>query len=90
LKPHNKQAFAIKIEESKGIKMAHGTDELSHGHSVAAWSAVIVAILGVTVVTLGVCLPMDSLTVVGSVITVVSFFVGPVLAKLGYGVAGKK
>jgi hypothetical protein len=33
---------------------------------------------------------MDSLTVVGSVITVVSFFVGPVLAKLGYGIAGKK
>jgi hypothetical protein len=70
--------------------LAHGTDELGHGHSVAAWSAVIVAILGVTVLTFGVCLPLDSLTVAGSAITLVSIFVGPVLAKLGYGVAGKK
>ncbi len=70
--------------------MAHGTEELGHGHSVAAWSAVLVAILGVTVLTLGVCLPMDSLTVVGAVITGVSVFLGPVLAKLGYGVKGKK
>lgn len=70
--------------------MAHGTEELGHGHSVAAWSAVITAIVGVTVATLGVCLPVDTLTVVGSVIAVLSIFMGPVLAKLGYGVKDKK
>lgn len=70
--------------------MAHGTEELGHGHSVAAWSAVITANVGVTIATLGVCLPVDALTVVGSVITVLSIFMGPVLAKLGYGVKDKK
>lgn len=70
--------------------MAHGAEELGHGHSVAAWSAVITAIVGVTVATLGVCVPMDALTVVGSVITGLSIFLGPVLAKFGYGVKDKK
>jgi hypothetical protein len=70
--------------------MAHGTEELGHGHSIAAWTAVLVAILGVTIVTLGVCLEISPLTIIGSLITAVSIFLGPLLAKLGYGVAGKK
>jgi hypothetical protein len=70
--------------------MAHGTEELGHGHSIAAWTAVLVAILGVSVLTLGVCLEVTALTIVGSAITVISIFLGPVLARLGYGVAGKK
>lgn len=70
--------------------MAHGTEELGHGHSVAAWTAVITAIFGVAVATLGVCLPMETLTIVGSIITGLSIFLGPVLAKLGYGVKDKK
>ena len=70
--------------------MSHSTDELGHGHSVAAWSAVIVAILGVTVLTVGVCLSEATFTIIGTVISLVSVVVGPVLAKLGYGVAGKK
>ena len=70
--------------------MAHGTEELGHGHSIAAWTAVLVAILGVSVLTLGVCLEVSALTIVGSAITVISIFVGPVLARLGYGLTGKK
>jgi len=70
--------------------MAHKAEELGHGHSIAAWTAVLVAILGVSTLTLGVCLEISALTVVGSVITVISIFLGPVLARLGYGVAGKK
>ena len=69
--------------------MAHDSNDPGHGHSTAAWSAVIVAVLGVTLLTLGVCLPDTAITIVGTIITGVSFFVGPVLAKLGYGVAGK-
>lgn len=70
--------------------MAQDNNDLGHGHSTAAWSAVIVAVLGVTLLTLGVCLPESTITIVGTIVTVISFFVGPVLAKLGYGVAGKK
>lgn len=64
-------------------------NEPGHGHSVAAWSAVIVAIIGVTLATLGVCIGDNTITTIGSVITVVSIFLGPVLAKLGFGIAGK-
>jgi hypothetical protein len=64
-------------------------NEPGHGHSVAAWSAVIVAIIGVTLATLGVCITDNTITAIGSVITVVSIFLGPVLAKLGFGIAGK-
>jgi hypothetical protein len=70
--------------------MSHGNEELGHGHSVAAWTAVIVAIIGVSVVTLGVVLEISVLNIIGSAITVISIFLGPVMAKLGYGVAGKK
>lgn len=70
--------------------MSHGNEELGHGHSVAAWTAVIVAIIGVSVLTLGVVLEISVLNIIGSAITVISIFVGPIMAKLGYGVAGKK
>jgi hypothetical protein len=64
-------------------------NEPGHGHSVAAWSAVIVAIVGVTLATLGVCIADNTITTIGSVITVISIFLGPVLARLGFGIAGK-
>jgi hypothetical protein len=70
--------------------MSHANEELGHGHSVAAWTAVIVAIIGVSVVTLGVVLDISVLNIIGSAITLISIFLGPVMAKLGYGVAGKK
>jgi hypothetical protein len=64
-------------------------NEPGHGHSIAAWSAVIVAIIGVTIATLGVWLGDNTMTIAGSVVTVLSIGLGPVLAKLGFGVAGK-
>jgi len=64
-------------------------NEPGHGHSVAAWSAVIVAILGTTIATVGVCMADNTITIAGAVVTGISIVLGPVLAKLGYGVAGK-
>ena len=66
--------------------MSNHENEPGHGNSVAAWSAVITAILGVSVATLGVVLPQGALVIVGTVLTVLSIPMGPVLAKLGYGV----
>ena len=66
--------------------MSNHENEPGHGNSVAAWSAVITAIVGVSVATLGIVLPNTVLTVVGSDLTVVSIPLGPVLAKLGYGI----
>lgn len=66
--------------------MSSNDNEPGHGHSIAAWSAVITAIVGVTIGTLGVVLEDSTLVIIGSVITVVSIPLGPVLAKLGFGV----
>ena len=66
--------------------MSNHENEPGHGHSVAAWSAVITAIVGVSAATLGIVLPEGSLVVVGAVLTVLSIPMGPVLAKRGYGI----
>ena len=66
--------------------MSNHENEPGHGHSVAAWAAVITAIVGVTIATLGVVLPEGTLVIIGSVVTVLSIPMGPILAKLGYGV----
>lgn len=66
--------------------MSNHENEPGHGNSVAAWTAVITAIVGVSAATLGVVLPNTALIVVGSVLTVASIPLGPVLAKLGYGI----
>ncbi len=66
--------------------MSNHENEPGHGHSIAAWAAVITAIVGVTLGTLGVVIPAGTLVIVGSVLTVLAIPMGPVLSKLGYGV----
>lgn len=67
--------------------MSNHENEPGHGHSLAAWAAVITAIVGVTIATLGVVLPDGTLVIVGSVLAVLAIPMGPILAKLGYGVS---
>ena len=69
--------------------MSTHQDEPGHGNSIAAWTAVIVSIVGVTILTWGYMVQSDVLMYVGGAVTVLSIVVGPVLSKLGYGVAGK-
>jgi len=69
--------------------MSENHDELGHGNSVAAWTAVIVAIVGVTLSTIGYLFASSALLTAGGVVTLVSIAVGPVMAKLGFGVSGK-
>ena len=64
-------------------------EEPGHGNSVAAWTAVIVATVGVSFATSGYLAQSDVLMYTGGVVMVLSIVVGPVLAKLGFGVAGK-
>lgn len=66
--------------------MNNQDNEPGHGHSIAAWTAVITAIVGVTIGTLGVVLEEVTLAIIGSVVTVISIPLGPVLAKLGFGI----
>ena len=64
-------------------------NEPGHGHSVAAWSAVIVAIIGTSIATVGVCIADNTITSIGAVVSAISIGLGPLLAKLGFGVASK-
>jgi len=64
-------------------------DEPGHGNSVAAWTAVIVAMIGVTLATLGYLFESSLLLTLGGITTVVSIALGPILAKMGFGAAGK-
>jgi hypothetical protein len=66
--------------------MSNQDNEPGHGHSIAAWTAVITAIVGVTIGTVGVVLEDATLVIIGSVVTVISIPLGPILAKLGFGI----
>lgn len=66
--------------------MSNQDNEPGHGHSIAAWTAVITAIVGVTIGTLGVVFEEATLAIIGSLVTVISIPLGPVLAKLGFGI----
>lgn len=69
--------------------MSEHQDEPGHGNSVAAWTAVVVAILGVSTLTLGYLTGMTTLLFIGAALSVISIPLGPIMAKLGYGLAGK-
>ena len=66
--------------------MSNHENEPGHGHSIAAWSAVITAVVGTSIATVGVVLPDGTLVAIGTVLAVLAIPMGPVLAKLGYGV----
>jgi len=69
--------------------MSNNQDEPGHGNSIAAWTAVIVSIIGVSILTWGYMVQSEVLMYAGGAVTALSIVIGPVLAKLGYGVAGK-
>lgn len=61
-----------------------------HGHSPAAWTAVIIMLIALTVGTLAFFLDVQWLVWASVGLLVVGALVGWVLAKAGYGVAGPK
>jgi hypothetical protein len=56
-----------------------------HGNSVAAWTMVLILMLGGLVVSVGVALANLTVVIVGVVIAVVGLIVGKVLSLAGYG-----
>jgi hypothetical protein len=59
-----------------------------HGHSFAAWTAVIVIIVGSAIASLAVVLRSVPLFVVGIVVCVLGAVAGKVLGMAGYGTKG--
>lgn len=68
--------------------MTHPTPEVeheSHGHSVAAWTAVGVICLGSLIMSLAVVFPSVVWFVVGAIVVIAGAVAGKVLAMAGYG-----
>jgi len=56
-----------------------------HGHSVAAWTAVGIMLLGAAITSVGFVIPSVLVAVIGGVIIVAGAITGKVLAMAGYG-----
>lgn len=61
-----------------------------HGHSPAAWTAVIVSIVGLSLATVFFFVAMWTLFYVSMAVFVGGLLLGPLLAWMGYGVRGPK
>lgn len=64
--------------------------EPGHGHSPAAWTAVIVSIAGLSVATMALFLELMIVFYIGLAVFVGGLLMGPLLAAMGYGVRGPK
>ena len=59
----------------------------NHGHSVAAWAAVIILIVAAAIMSLAVLFPNISLFGAGVIVAIVGVIAGKVLSMAGYGAA---
>ncbi|MFJ2369802.1 HGxxPAAW family protein [Microbacterium sp. NPDC087665] len=61
-----------------------------HGHSPAAWTAVVIMLLGFTLATVAFCFEQPTFVWISSALIPIGALVGWILAKAGYGVKGPK
>jgi hypothetical protein len=64
-------------------------DDGGHGHSVAAWTSVIVILVGSLVMAIAVLVAIVWLFFVGAAVVVVGAILGKVLSAMGFGVQGR-
>ena len=70
--------------------MSNPIGDPGHGHSPAAWTAVIIMLVGVAIGTFFFFLDMPALVWVAAAIVLIGALVGWGMAKAGYGVNGSK
>jgi len=70
--------------------MSDDISDPGHGHSPAAWTAVVIMLVAVTFGTLFYWLDLPVLVWASAGLLVVGLIVGLILAKAGYGVNGPK
>ncbi len=61
-----------------------------HGHSPAAWTAVVIMLVGFTAGTVFFCLEQPVLVWISAAVVLIGAIVGWAMAKAGYGVNGPK
>lgn len=70
--------------------MSNDIGDPGHGHSPAAWTAVVIMLVAISLGTLFFFLDMPALVWLSAVLLAVGGVVGFVMAKMGYGVGGHK
>jgi hypothetical protein len=70
--------------------MSDDFSDPGHGHSPAAWTAVIIMLIAFTIGTLGFWLDMPAVVWGAAALLVVGALVGWGMAKAGYGVDGSR
>jgi len=70
--------------------MSHEEDEIGEGHSLAAWTTVVVSLVGIAIGTVAFFFAIEWLVWTGAAITLIGFIIGFILSKAGYGVNGSK
>jgi len=70
--------------------MSNSIDDPGHGHSPAAWTAVVIMLVAVTLGTVFFVLELPALVWASAVLLVIGALVGWGMAKAGYGVNGPK
>lgn len=70
--------------------MSTETADPGHGHSPAAWTAVIIMLVAFTAGTVFFFLDLPALVWASAALLVVGLVVGWILARAGYGVGGAK
>lgn len=70
--------------------MSNPIGDPGHGHSPAAWTAVVIMLLAITVGTVAFFLEMAWLVWVSAALVLVGAVVGWAMARAGYGVNGPK
>lgn len=70
--------------------MSHDIDDPGHGHSPAAWTAVVIMLLAVAIGTVAFYLDVPWIVWASAVLLVVGLLVGWVMKRAGYGVGGAK
>ena len=74
-------------------KEHHGIDhsiDLGHGNSPAAWTCVIVMLVGALIAAIAFVIASTPIFIGGAVVMVVGLILGYVMRKAGYGVEGSK
>ncbi|MDJ1113725.1 DUF6704 family protein [Microbacterium dauci] len=70
--------------------MSNDIGDPGHGHSPAAWTTVVIALVAISFGTLFFFLEMPLLVWLSVVLLVIAGIVGLVMTKAGYGVGGSK
>ena len=70
--------------------MSHEEDEMGEGHSLAAWTGVIIALVGIAIGTVAFFFEIEWVVWAAAGLTLICFLAGFILSRMGYGVRGAK